>query len=674
MHNRSSRAKYAAVFLLLAVTFLGWSLLRTSTPAPAPGPPYLRGAHWFGDAWAVNFWNSNLERSVESDFKKIRDDGFNTVVLVVPWPGFAPLVHESGLKQERVDRLKKLIRTAAKAQLKVVLRPGYAWDGAVDDSATRLTQVWIDERAYQAWLGYFKSIWEAVGSEPNLEFAFFSWEDLWAVTGFGDATEEQRHALAQSSGFRAWLEDHHDLAAVSRLYGVSFSTWQDVPIPSRAQPSFKLFYEFIDDAWVNRFFVPARARFPKLSMEVRIDSDPIWDGKGQLLSWHSHAPAWELPGAQWTTVYWSPAMGGANNGETLTPEIAAARLRFKLEELRRVTGRRPIFIDQFLVEDFTPGFGKNGRLERDKVSEFLALAEPVLRELSHGYALWTWRDYHHDAVATPDFAAGWGDWSHSGARIDSTTATAVLAKGQSLQRHISIHEFHVVNGPTSAEICVTAQALGNQSALLQLSDGLSNVAIGQLSFKQQRSTRSFETQCTRYTPAADNLIKLLADGDLAIQQVRASGFIQTSGIYDTQGKPKPILTYWRALNAKLVSPTPLDFPLFEDGWMGRSHTLRLPAPKSPASSITLAITSIAPKSNPAPRLKVVANGVELGLIECGKERVQTLQLPSTIDLNQPLDVAIDADQTHQASGDERPLSCLILGVELAQGNTRSAGN
>ena len=67
-------------------------------------------------------------------------------------------------------------------------------------------------------------------------------------------------------------------------------------------------------------------------------------------------------------------MGGENRGETLTPDVAVDRLTLKLKQLRAVTGDRPIFIDQFRVEDYTPGFELNGRIPRERVGEFLAAA------------------------------------------------------------------------------------------------------------------------------------------------------------------------------------------------------------------------------------------------------------------------------------------------------------
>ncbi len=67
-------------------------------------------------------------------------------------------------------------------------------------------------------------------------------------------------------------------------------------------------------------------------------------------------------------------MGGKNEGEQLSPKIAAERLRQSLVRIHENTAARNIFIGQFLAEDFTPGFERNGKIPRAQVAEFLAAA------------------------------------------------------------------------------------------------------------------------------------------------------------------------------------------------------------------------------------------------------------------------------------------------------------
>ena len=62
------------VLLALACALLGY----------AWRPAYIKAFTYFGDAWPLNYWNSNLNHA-DADFKEAKADGFNAVILVVPW-------------------------------------------------------------------------------------------------------------------------------------------------------------------------------------------------------------------------------------------------------------------------------------------------------------------------------------------------------------------------------------------------------------------------------------------------------------------------------------------------------------------------------------------------------------------------------------------------------------
>lgn len=52
-------------------------------------PAYLKSVTYFGDEWVLNFWNSETDH-LEKDLEQIREDGFNSIILVVPWREFQP--------------------------------------------------------------------------------------------------------------------------------------------------------------------------------------------------------------------------------------------------------------------------------------------------------------------------------------------------------------------------------------------------------------------------------------------------------------------------------------------------------------------------------------------------------------------------------------------------------
>ena len=88
---------------------------------------YLKSATYYSDDWVINFWNSESSH-MDEELKQIREDGFNSIILVVPWREFQPSMapeHYNDYAWEKFDRVMK----AAKAQdLKVMLRVGYTWD------------------------------------------------------------------------------------------------------------------------------------------------------------------------------------------------------------------------------------------------------------------------------------------------------------------------------------------------------------------------------------------------------------------------------------------------------------------------------------------------------------------------------------------------------------------
>ncbi len=665
--NRKTGLLLAITLLLIAAaSFVLWPRQESTSeitwtppvsgPEPVgPGAGYLRGAHWFGEGWAVNFWNTRLLERAAEDFAALREDGFNTVVLVIPWAGFTPTASDGRLDANRTRRLAELVDLAEDAGLNVVLRLGYAWDSSVPGAGAWLMQVWLDETVRQAWLRHIAGIWRVVEDRPNVLFGFISWEDLWAITGSGAGDEEERQRLAYLTGYREWLQRYSDLETVSARYGRRFTGWEQVPVPPRTHPAFGLFFDFVDHAWIERFFKPAQDVFPTLSMEVRIDSDPVWNAPGELAYWHSHELAWDLPGAPWTTVYWAPAMGGENQGETLSPATAAERLAYQMRRLRRVTGDRPIFIDQFLVEDFTPGFEMNGRLAPAAIDDFLREAAPVLRRYTHGYSLWAWRDYRHNAVPSPDFSVLAGNWD--GEVEDAPDAPAyLLGQGERLQRSFHIHEFHAPGGPDSAALCVNAVRDG---------DSAPDLRVHSNNGRQRAELDASGTghACVDIDVHATTTVALEGLADLELFSVSLSGFTQPTGIRDLEGRPKPIAADWRHLNQELVQATPAPFEAFDDGWMGKTLSVSLRGYH--AQGGTLHFRTNRPDDWPyQPVIGITVNGQHVAEAPCTDDQEHEISVAPELLVHGRQAVTLTVDRTFRPRGDERRLGCMVSDLEL----------
>lgn len=617
--------------------------------------PYIRAAHWFGEAWPVNFWHTDLESLARKHFRMMQEDGFNTVVFVVPWPGFAPDPRSGQLDEERVQRLRELMMLADEMGLMTILRISYAWDWLDRSSGERLMQLWLDEEYYRGWLAYIEALWSAVEDVPGFQFGFFSWEDLWAVTGLGNADEALRMAAAHQSGFSTWLIEEKGLDRAREAYGLVAETESEVVIPERRDPAYALFLEFVSEAWIDRFFEPARERFPKLSMEIRIDSDPIYDGE-RIVEWFDHRPNWELPGAEWVTLYWSPAMGGENRGETLSPETAADRLTWWLDQVAEHAGPRQIFIGQFLFEDFTPGYESNGRIPRSRIPRFLDLASGVLQGRSGGVGLWTWTDYAHGAVANPEFHAGLEGWDVVGHAVMNSNGLR-METGSSIATDLARFSYSLADQPDLARLCVRASAPEGAALKIFLDDREGQAGILEFESAEQQQ------RCVEHDLSARRL-RLEANGELHVHAVQSDGFVQRSGIRDQRFELKEVGSAYRRLNAKLQQRPALHRPRHDDGWMGRvlyeRHSLQ------PESRVLYLDTHLPENWPVSPDLRIVVNGEHLDDVPCGADAPAHIRLSESALKDREVNLHIEASEVHQPSGDARRLGCHIRDLSFIQ--------
>lgn len=609
---------------------------------------YIKAAHWFGNGWPVNFWNTDLEAVALADFEKIKSDGFNTIIFLVPWPGFAPDPTSGNLDQERLSRLRNLMSLAHESGLMSVLRVSYAWDAMDKTSGSRLRSLWLEDESYEGWLGYLDSLWMAVADVPGFQFGFFSWEDLWAIVSVADADFEERLAVSERLGFDVWVRSRYSENELSQWYGVSQD--QVMPIPNRREKSFALFLEYMNEAWIERYFLPAQERFPRLSMEIRIDSDPIFDGD-TLTDWFHHKKAWNLPGAQWVTLYWSPAMGGQNVGEQLTPEEAASRLDYWLQRVAEHAGPKKIFIGQFLAEDFTPGYEMNGKLPRDEVGEFLDLATPILNARTSGVGLWTWRDYAHDAVPNPQFFEGLDRWSVTSASTLDEEGVLLSPNG-ALKFSAQLYDYHAPGGPARANICIRGKSVAESIAGITVYQGHGDaqVKLGNLVYSPIATS-----QCVEHDTNVLSF-ELAADSPLVIQEINAIGFVQISGMRSLDGGLKPVASAYRRLNEQLALQPKVSNPRYSDAWMGKFWVEELLVPVT--AGVLLLKTHLPDEWPVVPRLRVALNGQIQGTFPCVAQGQHVIDISQFEVRNGVAELYVEADHTYSPAGDERQLGCV----------------
>ena len=125
----------------------------------AASSSYLKASTYVSDAWVSNFWNSESDH-MEEELAQIAADGFNSIVLVVPWREFQPGVLPISYNRYAFQKLDRVMSAAQAKGLMVELRIGYVWDYYSDDVATtRYKELLKDSSTRAAWLAYAKQIY-----------------------------------------------------------------------------------------------------------------------------------------------------------------------------------------------------------------------------------------------------------------------------------------------------------------------------------------------------------------------------------------------------------------------------------------------------------------------------------------------------------------------------------
>ena len=183
--------------------------------------------------------------------------------------------------------------------------------------------------------------------------------------------------MAKKTGYLDYAREHYELEEICRLYDGEITEWEEIYFPSGELPAMKVFYEFYDD-FLNRILEESQKVFPDLSMEVRLDMDPIY-GMDETMYGFSHESTFSCQDSAFTSAMYSMSMGQSRQKE-LTARQALDQMPGVLDRLFSFSGGKPIYLDQLLFTDNTPGFEENPRLAEAEEAEFLRSAAPVLEE------------------------------------------------------------------------------------------------------------------------------------------------------------------------------------------------------------------------------------------------------------------------------------------------------
>lgn len=339
-------------------------------------------------------------RKLDADFKQLIADGFNTIILVVPWREFQSDQFKPQYDNFYIKQLDKVLAAADKHDLSVLVRVAYSHqipEHATLNGLIQAQRLLTDDETLKVWLDYLERVFEICHGYRCFRNGFLSWEEFWhAFAHWQLYPLDYRVKLAQLTGFRAYLEER----------GIS-----DIEaIPKIDEAEHRYFHAFVNHR-ITQMYQGALSVFPRLTMEIRVDKDRLVDADGKN-HWISNDNYAEIEGARLT--YWAPFMGASNAGETLAASEALALFDHMLDEVTDSGANPSHIIDQFNFVDEAPKFkGIHAEIDTTEVPEFLSAAAPLLASKSAGYGIWAYRDYRQNLLYNARFLMGMRGWSHS---------------------------------------------------------------------------------------------------------------------------------------------------------------------------------------------------------------------------------------------------------------------
>ncbi len=376
---------------------------------------YLKSATYYSDDWVINFWNSESSY-MDEELAQIAEDGFNSIILVVPWREFQPSMSPQRYNDYAWEKFDRVMETAERQSLKVMLRVGYTWDYYSSDNVLeRYEKLLYDEETKQAWMQYAKRLYEKAAAHENFCGGFITWEDFWNFAEnsvhYGSGLAGKK--MAAKCGYTQYVKEHYTLEELEEMYQDTFESYEDVYLPDSLNSyGRKAFYQFYDD-FLNKILAETQTVFPDLSMEVRLDIDPVRRPDGTLEG-APHDSTFPCGSSGFSSAMYSVCMGFESNGQEVSAAQAITNAGRTLDRLSAASGGKKLYLDQFLFTDNTPGFEQNAKLAESEKNAYLDGIADVFKAKTMGYGIWTYRDYGDNKLYNPQFALDKQGWTFSG--------------------------------------------------------------------------------------------------------------------------------------------------------------------------------------------------------------------------------------------------------------------
>ncbi|MBS6645660.1 MAG: hypothetical protein KH366_18965 [Clostridiaceae bacterium] len=508
-------------------------------------PEYLKSATYYSDDWVVNFWNSESP-NMDQELAQIAKDGFNSIILALPWREFQPQTSPVSYNSYAWRKLDQVMEAAKKNGLWVELRVGYTWDYYSQESVLpRYQGLLYQESTKEAWLDYAKTVYERASVHPNFYGGFLTWEDFWNFVDTAGSMGRGSNSIrmAEIVGFQDYMIENYTLDEAREYYGSELGSYDNIYLPPREDKAFLCFYKFYDD-FLNKLLTETQTVFPDLSMEVRLDVDAVSDG-GEGFVGADHYSTFPCGNASYTSLMFGTSMGQQNVGEVIGAEAVLAQFNGFLDLASFYSGGKPLYVDQLLFMDTTEEFSHNASIDAEQRPLFLTSLGPVLKEKTMGYGIWTYRNYTNNLVFNSQFGLDGKEWTLGrGSSIvnrKNNKMAKLSGKGSQISQNIGTRggsrqykSIRVRLNADSDSLSTVIVTLGNVSKLVNIKGNTQvELDFGELNFTK---------------------ITIACDDEVFIDNVNVYTYEQDGQLYSLDGEELSCIEAVRSLNDSLSQP------------------------------------------------------------------------------------------------------------------------
>lgn len=533
-----------------------WARSQAPGDRPLPFREPLRGVYYFQPyAGFINLWTDLDFELAARDFARIREDGFNSIILLVPWGVFQTAIDPIRYSEAAFAKLDRLIALARDHGLGVIARVGS--HERIPRGATGVhfaaAGVLTRQADLRAFLDFLSEASRRVARHPNLLFVFWSWEDVYAFPEHVFRTEALRRE------FIHWLRRGHPLWYLDWRWGEANDGWDEIALPDwRASPRANLakfhdYWRFHDEVLIRDRAVPCFLKALAeghpgviVSFQPRVDVDDAY----------SHRATFQAPRGYRLLMSWFAPYHSYNVDTTkvaLDADDAMAALRWLLGRLQRWSDL-PVFFDQFFFRQFhvDPALPRL----RDDVEEvrFVRRALPLLCASPRvvGYALWTWRDYVLNLLDNPGFEEGLAGWAvegsprvggpaYRGAAAALLDAESSLAVGRDLEPDRTYTLAGFVSAPEGSSLTLQLTLARSDGGEARTEAWVIPVPPG----GYRPFERSFRSPPV---PASARLTLRPARNRVLVDEMQLYSAADTTGLYSLTGEPRPMREVVARLN------------------------------------------------------------------------------------------------------------------------------